>query len=218
MQMLDGPRFDARSEEPAQKLIVLLHGYGADGKDLIELAKIWGPLVPDAAFVAPDAPDACSISPTGRQWFDLSTKDPHAYQQGVMAVAPALNKFIDHEVAQLKIKAKDVLLAGFSQGAMMALHVGLRRAIPPAGILSFAGRLISPHLLEKEIMGTPPVCLIHGEDDEVVPIFNMVQAEKALRGFDIELSTLKRPGLAHNIDEESVHFAGKFIKGVFADD
>lgn len=215
MQTLDGPRHDARSSEPAQKLIVLLHGYGADGNDLIELAKIWGPLVPDAAFVAPHAPDACCIAPSGRQWFDLSTKDPQAYQQGVLAVAPALNKFIDQEVARLQIKAKDVLLAGFSQGAMMALHVGLRRSIPPKGILSLAGRLISPHLLEKEIMGTPPVCLIHGEDDEVVPIFNMVQAEKALRGFDIELSTLKRPGLAHNIDEESVHFAGNFITKVF---
>src|ERR1700743_2528335 len=121
----------------ATQLVVLLHGYGADGDDLIGLAPHWQNLLPGAAFVAPHAPERVPGAPSGFQWFPISRNDPHEMQNGVVAAAPGIEEFLDAELARLNLPPEKLALAGFSQGAMLALHLGLRRAVPPAAIVGF---------------------------------------------------------------------------------
>src|SRR5205085_2003310 len=134
MANLDGPRIAARSG-PARQLVVFLHGYGADGNDLIEIGEAWQGLLPHAAFVAPHAPHPCGQAPMGREWFPLTFRNPDERWNGVNAAAPVLNGFLDAELARLSVPPAALALVGFSQGTMMALHVGLRRAIAPAAIV-----------------------------------------------------------------------------------
>ena len=141
--VLDGPRLSPRSGA-ARQLVVFLHGYGADGNDLIELGRAWQPLLPQAAFVSPHAPEPCGGAPMGRQWFALTFRDPNERWVGVNKAAPVLERFIDAELARHGLPPSALALVGFSQGTMMALHVGLRRAVPPAAIVGYSGLLVLP--------------------------------------------------------------------------
>ena len=140
---LDGPRLSPRSGT-ARQLVIFLHGYGADGNDLIEIGRAWQPLLPDAAFVSPHAPEACGQAPVGRQWFALTFRDPNERWVGVNKAAPVLERFIDAELARHRLPPQALALVGFSQGTMMALHVGLRRAVAPAAIVGYSGLLVVP--------------------------------------------------------------------------
>jgi phospholipase/carboxylesterase len=131
---LNGPRIEPRSGK-AKQLVVFLHGYGADGNDLIALGKEWQPLLPDAAFVSPNAPEPCVGAPMGRQWFNLTMRDMNERWIGVEQAAPSLQAFLDGELARLSLTPDRLALVGFSQGTMMALHVGLRRAVAPAAVV-----------------------------------------------------------------------------------
>jgi len=153
--MLDGPRLPP-SRAPATHLVVLCHGYGSDGNDLIGLAPQWRALLPGAAFVSPNAPERCSISPTGYQWFPLSRLDPHETLKGAEGAAPQLNAFLDEELKRLNLSGNRLALVGFSQGTMMSLHVGLRRAPQPAAIVGFSGMLVGAELLPR-FEKAPPV-------------------------------------------------------------
>src|ERR1700678_1774975 len=153
---INGPRLDAKSGQ-AKQLVVFLHGYGADGKDLIEIGRQWRPWLPDAAFVAPNAPEPCAMAPMGRQWFSLSNRRPDrpeaadARWVGVTNAQPVVDAFLNEELARLNLDESRLSLVGFSQGAMMALHVGLRRARAPASIVSYSGALVGPeHLGEAK--------------------------------------------------------------------
>jgi len=172
---LNGPRLDAKSGR-AQQLVVFLHGYGADGNDLIELGQQWRALLPDATFVAPNAADRCPASPMGRQWFPLSNRPPDDPRgaadrwQGVQSARPNIDAYLDEELARLGLDDTKLALVGFSQGSMMALHVGLRRPRAPAAILSFSGLLVgAEHLGEAKARNargeTPPILLVHGDQD-----------------------------------------------------
>src|SRR3984893_14336435 len=141
---LDGPRIPPRGGRPAQQLFFSLHGYGADGNDLIALGEQWQSIVPEAAFVSPHAPEACAQAPVGRQWFPLTFRDPDERWQGVIKAAPVLNAFLDAELARHSLPPERLALVGFSQGTMMALHVGLRRAAGPAAIVGYSGMLVLP--------------------------------------------------------------------------
>ena len=162
---INGPRLDAKSGQ-AKQLVVFLHGYGADGKDLIEIGRQWRPWLPDAAFVAPNAPEPCAMSPMGRQWFALSNRRPDEREgaderwAGVVKARPALDAFLDAELARLGLDESRLALVGFSQGTMMALHVGLRRKRAPASIVGYSGVLIgAEHLGEaaaRDARGAPP--------------------------------------------------------------
>src|SRR5829696_7006830 len=143
MAELNGPRLEPRSGK-ARRLVVFLHGYGADGNDLIELGRAWQPLLPDTAFVSPHAPEACGQAPTGRQWFPLTFRDPHERWTGVNAASPGLDRFLDAELKRHGLPASALALVGFSQGTMMALHAGLRRAAAPAAIVGYSGMLVLP--------------------------------------------------------------------------
>ena len=140
---LDGPRLNPRSGT-ARQLVVFLHGYGADGNDLIEIGRAWQQMLPHAAFVSPHAPEPCGQAPVGRQWFALTFRDPDERWIGVNKAAPILERFLDAELIRHKLPPSALALVGFSQGTMMALHVGLRRAVAPAAIVGYSGLLVEP--------------------------------------------------------------------------
>lgn len=213
MTILDGPRVAAKSGT-AKSLVILLHGYGADGNDLIGLAGPMSGALADTEFVSPHAPEPCRLSPMGRQWFPISYIDGSSEEEmraGAARAVVALDAFIDAEIERSGLPADKVALMGFSQGTMMSLHVGLRRAEALAGIVGFSGRLIEPEKLETEIRSKPPVLLIHGTADEVVTFDSLAHAEEGMSAAGVPVETLARPGLGHGIDERGIVSAAQFL-------
>ena len=206
---LDGPRI-APSRGRASALVVLLHGYGANGDDLIALGEAWRQQLPDAAFVAPNAPEPIPGMYGGLQWFDLTLRDPSEYWRGVTAARPMLDGFLDTELARYRLAANRLVLVGFSQGSMLALHVGLRRSAAPAGIVAYSGLLAGPEHL-AEVTSRPPVLLIHGEVDDLIPVGALHLAREALAGAGMPVEWHVRPGLGHGIDAEAQWMGGHFI-------
>jgi phospholipase/carboxylesterase len=215
MARLDGPRFGPRAGGPAKQIVVLLHGLGADGRDLIDLAPIWAEALPEVAFVAPDAPEACDMGPYGRQWFSLQDRSPTLMAAGARAARAGLDGFLDAELAQAGLPDSALALVGFSQGCKMALYAGLRRAVPPAAILGYSGALLAPESLADEILGRPPVLLVHGEADDIVSVQATRRAESALREAGVPVEALYRPGLAHGIDEAGLAAGRRALQAAF---
>ncbi|MCO6417088.1 prolyl oligopeptidase family serine peptidase [Siccirubricoccus sp. KC 17139] len=215
MATLDGPRLGPRAGGAAQQLVVLLHGLGADGTDLIGLAPEWAEALPHAAFVAPDAPSPCDMGPWGRQWFSLQDRSPARMAAEIRAVAPALQGFLDAELARLGLPGSALALAGFSQGCMMALFCGLRRATAPAAILGYSGALLASESLAEELACRPPVLLVHGEADEVVPVEATRSAAATLTAAGVAVETLYRPGLAHGIDPAGIAAGAAALRRAF---
>ena len=213
---LSGPSHPPQTGAAPRRLVILLHGLGADGNDLIGLAPYWAPLIPDAEFVAPNAPVPCDMAPFGYQW--MSVRDPSAEARlaGARAAAAILDAFIDDQLAERGLGEGDLALVGFSQGTMMSLHVGPRRARPLAGIVGYSGRLIAPELLPGELRSRPPVLLIHGTADPLVPFALMGEAEAALRAAGVAVETLSRPGVEHSIDPEGLRRGGQFLQRAFS--
>lgn len=189
-------------------LVVLLHGYGADGADLIDLAIPWGQAVPGACFLAPDAPEVCAIAPWGRQWFGLEDRDPARLAAAVGALLPPLLAWIGHEAAALGLGAERVALMGFSQGAMLALAAGLAAAPPPACVLAYSGALLRPPAPGRR---QPPVLLVHGEEDEVVPAEASRAAARLLAAAGLPVEAHVVPGLGHGIDEAGIALGAAFL-------
>jgi len=216
MALLDGPRWGPREEGPARQLVVLCHGLGADGHDLIDLAPYWGRTLPHAAFVAPDAPEECDMGPFGRQWWSVADRTPERMAVGAAAARAALDGFVDAELARLGLPAGAYALAGFSQGAMTALYTGLRRAVAPRGVLAFSGALLAPERL-GEAVARPPVLIVHGEDDEVVPVARSRAAQAALEAGGFSVTSLYCPRLGHGIDDAGLSAGALFLQRVFSD-
>lgn len=211
---LSGPSHPPRSGKRPSRLVILLHGLGADGHDLIGLAPYWAPLLPEAEFLSPNAPFPCDMAPYGYQWFSSQDRSDEARLAGVRAAAPILDAFIDEALAERGLEGRDLMLVGFSQGTMMALFVGLRREEPVAGILGFSGRLIAPELLETELRARPPVLLVHGTEDPLVPYSSLDEAKTALAGLGVPVDTLACPGIGHSIDENGLRRGAAFLKEV----
>ncbi len=216
MTVLDGPRWGPKDGGAARQLVVLVHGLGADGFDLIDLAPGWGTAVPGAAFAAPHAPEPCDMAPMGRQWFSVADRSPARMEAGVRAAAAALDGFLDAELDRLGLPPDAYALMGFSQGAMTALFAGLRRATAPRAILAFSGGLIAPETLPTEMRNRVPVLLVHGEDDDVVPITRSRLAERALRESAVPVETLWCPGLGHGIDAAGISMGALALQRAFA--
>ncbi len=208
---LTGPRLPpARGE--ATHLVVLAHGYGADGNDLIGLAPHWQRLMPTVAFVAPNAPERCPGSP-GYQWFPISRLDPAEMQKGVESAAPIFEAFLESELARLSLPPERLALVGFSQGTMMSLQVGLRRAVKPAAIVGYSGVLAgSPPALGAD---TPPVLLIHGDADEMIPADALFMSAGALGHAGACVQWHLSPGIGHSIDETGLLMGGAFLTQAF---
>ncbi len=210
---LDGPRLGTGTKGKARQLVVLLHGYGADGKDLIELGAQWQTLLPDAAFAAPNAPEPCTQSSMGRQWFPLTTRNPDERWIGVNKAGPDLDAFLDAELATLGLDDGKLALVGFSQGTMMALHVGLRRSRPPAAIVGFSGLLVGPEHLAAPVPGTrmPSILLTHGSDDDVIPVDALFMGAEGLAEVGIASQWHLSVGVGHGIDGPAMTHAGQFL-------
>ncbi len=218
MPELDGPRFDPLSGEAPRQLVVLCHGVGADGHDLIALAPALSPALPYAAFVAPTAPDRYDQDPygQGRQWFSVADRSPPKMEQGVRAAAALLDPFIDAELARLGLPPTAYALLGFSQGAMTVLFTGLRRAAAPRAVLAYSGALLAPETLGAELANRAPVLLVHGEADDVVSVARSRDAALALRAAGVPVEAHYMPGLGHGIDEPGIALGATFLRNAFA--
>ena len=213
---LDGPRLEPKGGQ-AKRLVVFLHGYGADGNDLIEIGRAWQNLLPNAAFVSPHAPRPCGQAPTGREWFPLTFRDPGERWTGVQMAAPTLNSFLDAELARHSLPPSALALVGFSQGTMMSLHVGLRRAVAPAAIVGYSGlfvvpETVAPETFAAEIKCKPPVLLVHGDQDDLIPVQALFHAAQTLAALGIPAEWHISNGVSHGIDQEGLRQGGEFLK------
>ena len=216
MTPLDGPRQPPAQGGTARKLVVFAHGYGSNGADLISLAPYWSTLLPDAAFVAPNAPERVPGYPSGFQWFALTGMNPEATARGVRAAAATLDAFIDAELKRLHLAPGDCALVGFSQGTMMALHVGLRRSEPLAAVVGFSGALAATAALPADIRSRPPVLLVHGDRDEVIALPALFAATSGLAAARAPALWRISGGAGHTIAEDGLALGGVFLRDAFA--
>ena len=215
MSNLTGPVWGPASRGAPKQLVILCHGVGSDGDDLISLAPYWGRMLPDAIFVSPHGPEPYDMAPMGRQWFSLGDRDPTKLGAGVRRAAPVLNEFIGEQLAKYALPPTAYALMGFSQGAMTALFVGLRQADAPRAILAFSGALLEPGTLQAEMKNHAPVLLGHGGADQVVPTSLSRDAEAALREASVPVESVVSPQLEHSIDNLLLDAGGSFLRKAF---
>ena len=216
MSTLSGPSLAPHAGADADSLVIFLHGYGADGNDLIDIGKAWAPHLPATAFISPHAPSPCGMAPFGREWFPLPRLSPDEYSKGVYMAADPLSQFITDQAALHQLPMQRIALVGFSQGTMMALHVGLRMPDALAGILGYSGALAAPEKLAGELKSRPPVSLIHGDADDVVPVQACHHASDALEKAGINVTSSIRPGLGHGIDQQGLIEGAHFLQQCFS--
>ena len=210
---LSGPMVAPLSGETKQ-LVVLLHGYGSDGDDLISLAQYWREMLPDAMFIAPNGPSPCDINPAGYQWFPLDLDREISRLVGSEKIRPVVLEFLEDLWAETGLGAKDTLLGGFSQGAMVALDVGLRLPETLMGIIGFSGGVIDSAEVKNLIKSKPAVCLVHGGEDDVVPAGMSVRGSQALKAEGVEVDLHISPGVGHSIAPDGMEVANAFISRV----
>lgn len=211
MTRIDGPSHGPHSGGKPKQLILLLHGYGADGNDLIGLAPVLAPFMPDAVFHSPNAPYPCEGNPMGFQWFGINRLDPASRLAGTRAAAPFVDEFLDDKLATYGLDESKTVLIGFSQGTMMSLHVGLRRARQLAGIVGFSGALAGAEALKDEIRSRPPVLLVHGDADPMLPHQLTEEAAIALQKNGVEVAVHIAEGVGHGIDQTGLSNAARFL-------
>jgi phospholipase/carboxylesterase len=213
---LSGPMLPPASGGAPKQAVALLHGYGSDGNDLIGLAPHWQALLPDAVFISPNAPEPCRQFAFGFQWFDVSFDGDRLAkrQEGVVQARPVLLEFLDDLWSQSGIGPENTILAGFSQGAMMALHTGLSLDKPLMGIIAFSGAFLPPDGFGTAPLAKTPVCLVHGDMDDVVDPEHSADANVALRLAGYDVSYHVSPGVGHGIAPDGLAFAGAFIARV----
>ena len=216
VRLLSGPSAPPKAGEAPKQLIVLLHGVGADGNDLMSIAPFYQSVLPHAYVVSPNAPFPFDMAPFGYMWFSIGDLSSFPRLDGVRVAAPFLNAFLDNELARHELTDADLMLVGFSQGAMMALHVGLRRAKSPAGIISHSGMLVADGQLRTEIRNRPPVLLTHGAADEVLPAASLPAAASALKAAGVPVESHLMPGLGHGIDEATLRLDLRFLARCFS--
>lgn len=224
---LQGPTHAPASGKAPTAAVVLVHGYGASGDDLIGLAPFFASALPHAIFYSPNAPDPWEGGMMGgRQWYSLAGFDPEAIgrdplrmgetframNERVVKAAVRLDLFLDQIMAAHGIAANRLAFLGFSQGTIMSLHVGLRRAEQLGAILGFSGALSAADKLPAEIKTKPPVALVHGAADPVIPARATVETEKVLKSLGVPCQTLVIPGLQHGIDNAGAQFGAQFLK------
>lgn len=207
--MISGPEVHPRSGNKPKRLVIILHGLGANGDNLIDIAKVMNRFIQDTHFIAPNAPFPYDYQPKMYyQWFSLEDRSSKKMLEGAKTAEKFLNEFIDHQLHRFNLKEKDLIVIGFSQGAMIALHTCLRRKNPLALVVGFSGALIGPEVLSYEIKSKPKVLLLHGNDDEVVPVSSIHIAEKCLKANNVPVEAYTFDNIGHSISEEG------FVKAV----
>jgi phospholipase/carboxylesterase len=212
--VIDGPRIPPAAGGAPQSLVVFLHGYGADGNDLIGIGRQWAAALPRTAFVSPHAPERCREAPTGRQWFPLSMRDPQEFARGVATARPALDTFLDAELEKHRLDESACALVGFSQGTMMALHAGPQRRRRLAGILGYSGLLADPGALTSGAVQKPPVLLIHGDRDDLIPVEAIFGAAEGLAAAGIPVEWHISQGIPHGIGPDGLELGLGFLRRV----
>lgn len=214
-KIVNGASLKPRSGTQPRQIVLLLHGFGSSGADMIALAPHWQDLLPDALFLAPHAPQRCGVMGAGYQWWGLSGFHPQALAAGAASAAPAIDAFIDRKLAQYGLTEADLALVGFSQGTMMALHIGLHRPRAVAAIVGYSGMLAAAGELPRLERAKPPVLLVHGSADPVVPVAAMHIAEGALRRAGVAVRTHVSPGLGHSVDPVGLRMGKEFVTEAF---
>lgn len=211
---LSGPEAAPASGGPAKQLIIFVHGYGANGEDLISLSRYYAQVAPDAAFISPDAPYRCDGAPMGFQWYDVWMKDPAERLAAIRSSGEVFDNFVTGQLARHGLSEDKLVLIGFSQGTMMSLFTAPRRENAIAGIVGYSGRMESADTLKAEIRSKPPVVMVHGDSDELLAVSEMETAAATLRDCGVEIDTHIRPGLGHGIDEEGIRVGLAFVQKV----
>ena len=212
---LSGPSSLPENGVKPDSMVILLHGYGSNGDDLISLAPEWRALLPNAVFLSPNAPEKTPMAPNGYQWFPLQTRDKSERDDGVYKYAPTLNAYIDKMLAEYSLSEDRLALVGFSQGTMMALHIAPRRAKQLAGVLGFSGMLGASHKLGAEGQTKPPILLIHGERDDVIPFPAMFEAVGALEAYGFSVEKHISQNTPHGIAPDGLQKGGVFLTKAF---
>ena len=209
-KIVNGASLQPRSGGKPRQIVLLLHGYGSNGADLISLAPHWQQSLPDTLFLAPNAPQRCGVG-AGYQWWPLAAFTPAALAQGATAAAPAIDEFIDRKLDQYGLSDSDLALVGFSQGTMMALHVGLRRTKPVAAVVGYSGMLTGTAELSHASIARPPVLLVHGSADPVVPVAALHAAKRELEQLGIAVTAHVSNGVGHTVDPVGLRMGGEFV-------
>lgn len=210
--MLDGPRLGPVAGGSPRQVVIILHGFAADGNAVFWLAREWSRALPHAAFVAPMAPQFTLLG--SRQWFPLRVRNAQERWSGVNHCAPVIEKFIEAEMVRWQLPESACAIAGFSQGAEVALHVGLRWPRRFAGLVGYSGLLAGAEHLERQIRSRPPVLLIHGDLDNVIPVEAMFTARDTLKRCGVPVEAHVAQGLGHSIDRQGAAIGGRFLKSV----
>jgi len=195
----------------ANYLIVFCHGYGADGKDLINIGNYWQRFLPDFYFTSPNAPNVCSVNPSGFEWFNLMNPDIKNVDLELESSVLQLTKFIDAKLKDLSLDYSKLFLVGFSQGTMMSLHYALTNPNKIAGVIGYSGKIYDPSILENNIKSRPPIFLMHGDDDNIVPLEDMMEAKNFLTKNKVDLKTKIFKGCGHSIPTQGLSLGLEFI-------
>ena len=214
-KIINGASLKPRSVTPPKLIVLLLHGFGSSGTDMISLAHQWQQALHDTLFLAPHAPQRCAIG-VGYQWWGLSGFSRAALAAGATSAAPAINSFIDRKLAQYGLTEADLALVGFSQGTMMALHIGLRRPRAVAAVVGYSGMLTETAGIDPDDIQKPRVLLVHGTADPVVPIAALHLAESELKRLRVDVTTHISYGVAHSVDPVGLAIGRDFVIDAFA--
>lgn len=214
-KIINGASLKPRSGARPKKIVLLLHGFGSSGTDMIALAPQWQDALSDTLFLAPHAPQRCGIMGAGYQWWGLSGFAPSALAAGAASAAPAIDAFIDRKLAEYGLTEADLALVGFSQGTMMALHIGLRRRRSVAAVVGYSGMLTATTGLAHSEIPKPPVLLVHGTADPVVPIAAMHMAESELKRLGVDVTTHISYGIPHTVDPLGLRLGMDFVVNAF---
>jgi phospholipase/carboxylesterase len=214
LHSLAGPLALPASGAAPRSLVILLHGYASNGADMIAVTPYWRDALPDTLFIAPNAPQSCPDAPGGYQWWPLTSQEPAALAAGVREPDAMLNAFIDEQLKRYRLADHRLALVGFSQGTMVALHVGPRRMRPLAGIIGYSGMLADPAALAAEVRSKPPVLLVHGQHDHVLPVAALHETETALSTLGFMATAYISPLLGHSIDEDGLRLGEQFLREV----
>jgi phospholipase/carboxylesterase len=216
LKIVNGASRQPSSGSVPKQIVLLLHGYGSSGADMIALAPTWQKELPDALFLAPHAPQRCGMG-AGYQWWALTNINPQALAAGAAMAAPAIDEFIDRKLKQYGLTEANLAIVGFSQGAMMALHIGLRRQHPIAAIVGYSGMLNGAAQLRHDEITLPPVLLVHGSEDPVVPVAALHAAESELKRLDVDVTTHVSLGIGHTVDPVGLKLGVAFVAKAFSD-
>ncbi len=214
-KITNGASLQPRSGNPPKQIVLLLHGFGSSGTDMISLAPHWQDALPDALFLAPHAPQRCSMAASGYQWWGLSGFAPSALAAGAASAAPAIDAFVDRKLKQYGLSEAELALVGFSQGTMMALHIGLRRKRAVAAVVGYSGMLTATADIAESDFVKPPVLLVHGTADPIVPIAALHMAESDLKRLGVQVTTHMAHGIPHSVDPVGLQLGRDFAAKAF---